>query len=123
VLRGRYINLFDADLKVVSAVQIVPQSRMLLFDVDSVKAGQLKVVAAACRVRDEQSDGKTLRFRADGIGDTNGIVGIASPSAPVAVTVGGQPLDSSKYDYSGGLLKVRFPNSSEPVAVEVQLAK
>jgi hypothetical protein len=123
ILRGRYINLFDAELKVVSGVQVTPQSRMLLFDVDSVKTGQLKVVAAACRVRDEQSDGKTLRFRADGIGDTNGIVGIVSPSAPVAVTVGGQPLDSSKYDYSGGLLKVRFPNSSEPVAVEVQLAK
>ena len=49
---------------------------MLLFDLNSVKSTDLRVVAAACRVGDEkQRDGNTLQFRADGIGDSGGRLG------------------------------------------------
>jgi hypothetical protein len=41
----------------------------------------------------------------------------------VEVLVGGQPLNPPNYDFSGGMLRVRFPNSVEPVPVEVRLAK
>jgi hypothetical protein len=123
VLRGRYLNLFDPELAVLNNVTIAPRSRMLLLDLNSLKSSDFKVMAAAFRVRDEKIDGKTLQFRADGIGDTNGIVEIAAHSAPVEVLVGGKPLDPSKYDFSGGMLRARFPNSVEPVAVEVRLAK
>lgn len=123
VLHGRYLNLFDPELAVLNTVTIAPRTRMLLLDLNRVKSSDLKVVAAACRVRDEKTDGKTLQFRADGIGETNAIVQIAAHSAPVAVLVGGKPLDPSKYDYSGGMLRVRFPNSVEPVTVDVRLAK
>jgi hypothetical protein len=123
VLHGRYLNLFDPELAVLNTVTVAPRTRMLLLDLNRVKSSDLKVVAAACRVRDEKTDGKTLQFRADGIGETNAIVQIAAHSAPVAVLVGGKPLDRSKYDYSGGMLRVRFPNSVEPVTVDVRLAK
>jgi hypothetical protein len=123
VLRGRYLNLFDPELAVLNNVTIAPRSRMLLLDLNSLKSSDFKVMAAAFRVRDEKIDGKTLQFRADGIGDTNAIVEIAAHTAPVEVLVGGQPLDPSKYDFSGGMLRARFPNSVEPVAVEVRLAK
>ncbi len=123
VLRGRYLNLFDPDLAVLNTVTVTPRTRMMLFDLGSIKAGEMKVVAAACRVRDEKVDGKTLQFRADGIGDTNAIVQIAMPAAPAQVLVGGQALDASKFDFSSGMLRVRFPNSAEPVTVEVRLTK
>ena len=123
ILHGRYLNLFDPELAVLNTVTVAPRSRMLLLDLNSVKSADPKVVAAACRVRDEKTDGKTLQFRADGIGETNAIVQIAAHSAPVEVLVGGKPLDPSKYDYSAGLLRVRFPNSVEPVTVNVLLAK
>jgi hypothetical protein len=123
ILHGRYLNLFDPELAVLNTVTVAPRSRMLLLDLNSVKTGGSRVVAAACRVHDEKADGKTLQFKADGIAGTNAIVQIAAQSAPVEVLVDGKPLDPSKYDYSGGLLRVRFPNSVDPVTVNVLLAK
>ena len=67
VLHGRYLNLFDPELTVLNSVTVAPRTRMLLLDLNSVKSGDLRVVAAACRVRDEKTDGETLQFRADGI--------------------------------------------------------
>lgn len=122
VLRGRYINLFDPELAVLTDIAIAPASRMLLLDLNSVKPGDFRVIAAACRVRDEKSYGKELTFRADGIGETNGIVGVASPAAPAQVLVAGKPLESSKYDFSAGLLRLHFANSVDPVTIEVRLA-
>ncbi len=123
VLRGRYLNLFDPELAVLTDVTIAPRSRMLLFDLNRGKTAGMKVLAAAFRVRDENVVGRVLQFRADGIGDTTGIAQIAVPAAPVEVLVAGQALHPSNYDFSGGLLRVRFPNSVEPVQVEVRLAK
>jgi hypothetical protein len=123
MLRGTYLNLFDPELTILTDVTVAPRSRMLLLDLNRVKAAGTKVVAAAFRVRDEKSDGKTLQFQADGIGDTNGIAQIAVPAAPVEVLVAGQPLDPSKYDLSRGMLRMRFPNSVEPVQVLVRFAR
>jgi hypothetical protein len=39
------------------------------------------------------------------------------------VLVAGQPLDPSKYDLSRGMLRMRFPNSVEPVQVLVRFAR
>ena len=123
VLHGRYLNLFDPELAVLSDVSVTPRTRMLLLDLNSVKATDLKVVAAACRVRSETSDGNALEFHADGIGGTNAIVQIAARNTPAEVLLGGKPLDPSQYDYSGGLLRLRFVNSVEPVTVSIRLSK
>jgi hypothetical protein len=113
VLRGRYINLFSPDLAVVENVEVTPGARLLLLDLRRTRA---RVVAAACRVRDERAEGKTLRFLADGIGDTNGVVRIASPTAPSQVLVGGKP---AQFDYNSGLLRLRFANSVDPLEIRV----
>jgi hypothetical protein len=123
ILRGRYLNLFDPELAVLTNVAIAPRSRMLLLDLNRVKAAGMKVVAAAFRVRDEKTDGRVLQFRADGVGDTNGIAQVALPRPPVEILFAGQVLDPSKYSFSDGMLRVRFSNSVEPVQVEVRIAK
>jgi hypothetical protein len=123
VLRGSYINLFDPELSIVSDVTVAPGVRMLLLDVNGIRAAAPKVIAAACRVRDEKADGNSLQFQADGIGDTNAAVRIAAPAAPAQVLVGGNPLDASQYDYQAGLLRLRFPNAVEPVQVKVLFRK
>jgi hypothetical protein len=123
VLRGRYLNLFDPELAVLNDVAVEAGTRRLLLDLNGVNSTDFKVLAAACRVRDETVEGKTLRFRADGIGDTNGVIRIAAPSAPAEVLVGGRVADSTHYDYSMGTLRLRFPNSTDPVPVEIRLAR
>ena len=98
-------------------------TRRLLLDLSRIQSSDFKVLAAACRVRDEKVDPGTLRFRADGIGETNAVVRIAAPTAPAEVLLGGRAADPSQYDYSAGILCLRFPNSTEPVPVEIRLAR
>jgi hypothetical protein len=123
VLHGRYLNLFEPSLAVHDDVQISPGSRMLLLDLGSRKASGPKVVAAACRVRNEQTEGQKLRFQVDGIGDTNSIVAITARTAATTVLAGGKPLDPSQYDFAQGVVHVRFPNSVEPQMIEVTFKK
>ena len=120
VLRGRYLNLFDPDLTLLNTVTITPGSRMLLLDLNKIQAGVQKVVAAACRVSDEKNLGNTLNFRADGIGSTNGIVRIAARGAPKEILIGGKAVEASAYDFSRGTVRLRFPNSVDPVSIEVR---
>ena len=122
VLRGRYLNLFDPELKVLTDIPVAPGARLLLVDLNGLGARDFEVLAAACRVRGEAVEGTTLRFRADGIANTNAVLAIAAPSAPAEILLGGKPLDRSSYDYSQHLLRLRFPNSTEPAAIEVRLA-
>lgn len=78
VLKGQYINLFDPDLAVLTQTTISPGSRMLLLDLAKTKGVAPKVIASACRVRDQKYLGTKLTFHADGIGNTNGLVRIAA---------------------------------------------
>ena len=77
-------------------------------------------MAAACRVREEVVQGKTLRFTATGIAETNAVVCAVLPAAPKAVSVGGRPLEASAYEFADGILRLRFPNSIDGVKVEVE---
>jgi len=119
-LRGRFVDLFDADLSLRSAVEMTAGKRSLLVDLDRFSARRARVVAAACRVRDEKVAGRTLSFRATGIAQTNAVVRAILPAAPRAVSMNGQPMAPDKFDFAEGTLRVRFPNSPEGVVVAIQ---
>ena len=123
LLHGRYINLFSPELAVVRDVTVAPGTRMLLLDIDRMTSATPRVVAAACRVRNETFAGNILEFRADGIAESNAVVGIAAHTAPAEIRIAGVPVDASQYGYQDGLLRLRFPNSPEPVLVEVRFGK
>lgn len=120
VLRGRLVDLFDAELPVLSEVALAPGKRALLLDLNHFPAGSARVVAAACRVRDEAVLGRTLSFRASGIAQTNAVVRLVLPSEPKAVLVNGLPLPADRYDFNSGTLRIRFDNSPDSVPVEVR---
>jgi hypothetical protein len=120
ILHGRYINLFDPELTVLNTVTVRPGSRMLLFDLDTARPSTQRVVAAAARVRDEKTAGNVLSFRVDGIGGTNGVLRVTAKQAPREVTMDGRTIEASRYDFSQGTVRLRFPNSPDPVAVEIR---
>lgn len=124
VLHGRFINLFDADLSILTAATITPGSRMLLIDMDAVKSVPSNfIVAAACRVRNQKRSSEQLSFLADGIADTNAVVRIQTNRPPTRVLVGGVPLPPGSYDMNGNLLRIRFPNSISPIPVEINFTQ
>ncbi|MPZ21291.1 MAG: hypothetical protein GEV06_25845 [Luteitalea sp.] len=119
-LKGRYIDLFDATLPVIESVTLAPNKRALLFDLDAVTGDTPQVVAAACRVRNEQATPNSIRFVADGIADTEGVVRILAPHSPSSVTIGGKPAQRDSVDFSHGTARLRFPNSVDGVVVEAR---
>lgn len=124
VLQGRYLDLFDAQQQVVTSVTLGPSSRKFLIDLDvSKRDSKPRVIAAACRIRDEQVTTQKLSFKADGIGDTNAVVSIALAKAPKQVLINGKAVAKDQYSYSNGILKLQFANSIEAVPVEVAFTK
>ncbi len=118
-LNGHFVNLFDANLPVLSQVELTPGKRFLLFDLDFNRSKKARVVAAACRVRDEVSSKRSLQFRASGIAETKAVVRAIVPSSPKSITVAGKPLAATDYDFEGGSLRLRFPNSIDGVDVNI----
>lgn len=119
VLRGRFVDVFDAALPVVSSVTLAPGKRALLVDLDAFPRGRARIVAAACRVRDEVITSRSVRFRAEGIGDSTAVVRLLLPRPPRAVLVNGTPLPPQNFDYTDGTLRLRFPNTPDGAAVEI----
>jgi hypothetical protein len=114
------VDLFDAKLPILTRVNLMPGKRALLFDLQTFKSSEPVVVAAACRVDEEEFAGNILKFRTNGIASTNAVVVIASRRTPSRVIVAGKPLDKSEYDVEAGSLRLRFVNTAEPVLVEVR---
>jgi hypothetical protein len=123
VLKGRFIDLFDPELPVLSTVALSPGKRALLFDLAAGSKKGTRVLAAACRVREQRFSDKVLSFRADGIAETQALVRIAAQEKPAAVLVGGQPLDPANYDFAAGTVRLRFPNSPSGVTVELRFGR
>ncbi|HVJ09666.1 MAG TPA: hypothetical protein VM554_14915 [Acidisarcina sp.] len=124
IMRGHFINLFDAEQPVLTSVTVGPNVRSLLIDLDASKHdSKPRVIAAACRVRDEQRSAGKLTFTADGIADTNAVVSISTPRAPKRVQIGGKLQAHDQYSYANGILKLRFANSVEGIPVEIMFAR
>jgi len=123
VLQGHFINLFDPQQTVLTSVILEPNVRALLVDLDSRKTKKPRIVAGACRVRDEHESGNKLTFVTDGIADTNAVVSIATSKGPQQIHIGGKILSSNQYSYSNGILKLQFANSTDETPVEILFAQ
>jgi len=119
-LHGRFVNLFDADLPVLTTVTLVPGTRDLLYDLDSSGGSSPRIVAAACEVRGLHSAPHQLSFTATGQADTNAAIRIQSRLKPTRVSIAGQTLATSDYQVEDGTILLHFANSVEPVPIEVK---
>lgn len=117
-IKGRYLSLFDSGLPSVIDYPLAAGHRALLVDLDASPMNT--VIVAACRVTNEQSDGKTITFDADGHESSNAIVCIRLTRTPRSVTVNGQAITDFDFD-AHGVLRVRFVNRAEPQAVRIEL--
>jgi len=121
VLSGRFINLFDPALPVLHRVTVTPNSRFFLVDMDSLPNSEAAtVVAASCRIKNQQSSPHQFKFSADGIADTEAFVRIATMLDVSKVMLNGIPLSTQSYQQGDGTLLIQFPNSTDPVQIEVE---
>lgn len=114
VLRGRYVNLFDPELKVQREVTLTPGSRWFLLDLDRRPASGTAVVAAACKTLPVGAVGHAGRWMVEGVANTPAIVLVVSEKEPKQVTLAGESLTGWRWNAAEQLVWIRFPNTSSP---------
>jgi hypothetical protein len=124
VLRGRFIDLFDSKQRTTLNPELPPNSRKLLVDlIAAERDGKPRILAAACRIKNVIATERKLSFGADGIADTTAVVTIFFPKQPGKVRLSGKPMDKGQYHYEDHLLRIEFPNSTDEIPVEIDLAR
>jgi hypothetical protein len=114
VLRGHFLDLFDAHLPVLESFSLAPGSRHFLLDLDRPRPPGPAVLASACKTlgAGKAPDG-AFRFFAEGPDKIEAVVRVALTEAPRDVSLDGQPLpaDARTWDAASKTLLVRFPNA------------
>ncbi len=114
VLRGRFINLFDAKLSIVDSVTLAPGSRHLMLDLDRARSSKPNVLASACKVLGAraESDG-SFRFYAEGPQKIDAAIRVAIDRQPAEVRLDDKPLarEAWTWDVASRTVLLRFPNA------------
>ncbi len=116
-LAGKFVDLFDPELKVSDHQQLSPGSRHFLIDLQKFKG---RLLAAAGRVNQTRSDSTVWEASIDGIADTPCVILLRVPTKPKEVLLAGQPIPDTSYDEKNHLLWLRFANQPKPQAVRVR---
>jgi hypothetical protein len=119
ILRGAYVNLFDAELGVLVNPRIEAGARYLLYDLERCPAHPW-VIAAAGRVSDEQHDDESLRFVVQGAANTRCAVRLRLPAEPVGVSLDDREArvgDIAVWDSISETALLRFPNHPDGAQV------
>ena len=119
-LRGRFVNLFDPELTVRTAVALTPGSRWFLLDLDAAKARPPAVLASACGLRTVESSDGAFRAALEGVINTLAVVLLRVPRAPQSVKLADDALTAFHYDAPANLLWLRFTNTARPRELAVR---
>lgn len=106
-LSGRFVNLFDAELRVQANVTVAPGSRQFLLDLNLAKS---ELLASACKVIPVAKG----RLAIEGIVNTPGMVLFKSDKPPTRVTLGGEEIKSFEFSPDEKLLWIKFQNEPHP---------
>lgn len=121
-LKGRFVNLFDPELRVCRSVELSPASRFFLLDLDEVKERQPRALLSACKTLPTQ-DGTDAQCSlvVEGVGGTRAVVLFHLPKPPREITLAGQSLSDFTYSATDRLLWIRFQNEPKPRELRVVL--
>jgi hypothetical protein len=119
-LHGRFVNLFDSELRVQSDISISPGSRWLLRDLDSPHESAPHLLASACKAIPGEQGHDQFNCTVEGVGKTPAVVLLGSNKAPRSVTLDGKNLSTFEYSAKEKLLWIHFENDVVPRPLTVQ---
>ncbi len=111
-LQGRFVNLFDPELRVRTSVTLSPASRAFLMDLEAVKSGTPRVLASACKTVTSRADARLLTLAVEGVADTPAVVLVHTSRPAQTITLAGEPVKDFEYSAADRLLWIRFANAS-----------
>ena len=119
-VNGRFVNLFDPDLRVRREVVLAPGSRWFLLDLDAVAASGPRVLLSACKALTLKQTSDRLTLAVEGVAHTPAVVLLAATTTPRSVTLAGKALQTFEFDAQEHLLRIRFENDSAPRELGVE---
>lgn len=120
ILRGHFVDLFDSDLTVLDKVTLSSGVRKLLFDLDDASSAKPRVVAAACRIREQIISDKQITLVTNGVADTHGVLRIQTTTKPTRILFNGSQASADQWNMKDGTLLLRFDNSVNALKIEIQ---
>ena len=119
-LSGRFVNLFDPDLRVQQAVTLAPGTRCFLVDLDAVRGRQPQVLASACKALPAKASAHALCLTVEGVVGTPAVLLLRASTPPRSVTLAGQPLGGFHYSSADKLLWINFSNEARPRELAIE---
>lgn len=119
IVRGRFVNLFDSELRVVESAALKAGARFLLRDLDFKREIKPAVLASACKLLETARDAQSISFAVEGVGSTPAVVLLSIAKTPTAVMLDGVTLDNIEYSATHQLLWIRFGNEARPRTLQV----
>jgi len=122
ILAGRFIDLYDPELPVITLKTVSPGSQSLLIDLDNVKSRKRpQVLASGCRVYDEQVGKHSYAFTGKGPEGTDAAIRVLLPSEPLSVSIDGDTVESGliQWDETSHTCKLLHSNSPSGFSVTI----
>lgn len=120
LFHGRFVNLFDPELRVQRTIELKPGSRYFLRDLDTARGRTPQILASACKALPLKQDSKSVSFTVEGVGKTSAIVLLSAPKPPRSITLAGKPVADCEHSVTDGLLWLRFANETRPRELAIQ---
>jgi hypothetical protein len=120
VLRGRFVNLFDSQMRLQTEIRIEPGSRFFLRDLDATRVREPEVLLSACKTLVVKRDAKSVSLAVEGVGETPGAVLVQCGKAPNAITLDGDAVKDFEYSEKDKLLWVRYGNTAQPRTLSIR---
>ncbi|MDB6135199.1 MAG: hypothetical protein JWM59_3442 [Verrucomicrobiales bacterium] len=117
-LDGRFINLFNPALGVIRHIDVNPDDRLFLLDLDAVKKDAPPLLLSSCRALAKAAN--ATAWTVEGVADTPAVLLVSTPKAPARIILDGQALYSFTYEAENQILRIRFTNTSAPRDLSVE---
>ena len=119
MLKGRFIDLFDPSLPVLSEKEVQPGEQAFLYDLDKVEdKTRPQVLASASRQYDETFTDHSFSFVSKSPANTDNTMRILLPQVPKQVQV--SVVSQSSWDEESQTLLLKFENDPEGVQVRIE---
>jgi hypothetical protein len=119
-LRARFVNLFDPELKVQTAIELKAGTRFFLRDLETDRGRKPQLIASGCKALLSKQSADSLSYAVEGVGNTSAIVLISSAKLPRSINLAGQPVSDFTHSPAERLLWVRFPNEARPRELRIE---
>lgn len=117
---GRFIDLYDPDLPVMTKIVQTPGSQGYYYNLDKAPKAPA-VLASAGRVYEPLRKGRSYSWITKGPAETVCAARVKLPSRPVSVLIGGEEeLDPALWDEVGDTYLIRFDNDPEGVRIAIR---